>query len=165
MSNDVNDFLFGGGGKSFPFENVGDICRGTVISAKVSQQTSIDNGEPLTWPDGRPRMQLVVELQTDLHETDDDDGVRTIFAKGGRYEIASGEGTSMRDAIADAVKTAKADGINPGDELAVGYTGIGKPTQRGYTAPKLYAASFRPASKSVKAADLFGSDTPLETGV
>jgi hypothetical protein len=165
MSSDVNDFLFSGGARAFPFENVGDIVKGTVIRADVKQQTAIDSGELLTWPDGRPRMQLVVELQTDLHESDEDDGVRTIFAKGGRYEIASGEGMSMKDAIADAVKAAKADGINPGDELAVGYTGVGKPTQRGYTAPKLYAASFRPASKSVKAADLFGDETPIDTGV
>lgn len=164
MSNDVNDFLFGGGAKAFQFNEVGDICRGTVVKAEMAQQTSME-GEALTWSDGRKRMQLVITVQTGEHVDDDDDGIRTLYAKGGRFEIATGEGSSMKDAIADAMKEAKAKSIDPGDEIAVGYTGVGKPSQRGYSPPKLYAASFRKGRTSVKASDLFGDDTPLETGV
>lgn len=166
MSQDVNDFLFQGGAKSFPFETIGDIVRGTIISCEIRQQTSLEDNTPLFWNDGTPRKQLVITLQTTLTDSEDDDGQRTIYAKGGRFEIAKGEGTSMRDAIADAVKAAGAKSIDPGDELAVGFTGEGK-GKRGFNAPKLYAASFKKASKSVSAKDLFGSsdETPIDTGV
>lgn len=164
MSNDVNDFLFGGGAKAFQFNQIGDICRGTVLKADLRQQTSME-GQLLSWDDGRPRMQLVVEMQTNDHDDDDDDGIRTLYAKGGRFEIAEGEGQSMRDAIADAMKAVGAKSLDPGDELAVGFTGLGK-AKRGYSAPKLYAASFRKGHTSVKAADLFGDEqTPIDTGV
>jgi hypothetical protein len=101
-------------------------------------------------------MQLVITLKTDAKENADDDGLRTIYAKGGRYEIASGEGQSMRDAIAEAVKLEKASTIDPGDELAVAFTGLAKPTQRGYQPAKLYVAGFKKASRSVAVKDLFG---------
>jgi hypothetical protein len=157
MSNtDVNSFLFEGGAKSFQWgETPGTICRGTIESAEMRQQTSLEDNKPLFWDDGRPRMMLVITLQTAEHDGDDDDGKRTIYAKGGRFEVADGEGTSMRDAIAQAVKDAGASSIEPGDELAVGFTGRGK-AKRGYTAPKLYAASFKKAAASVSASDLFG---------
>jgi hypothetical protein len=155
MSNDVNSFLFEGGAKSFQFNKIGDICRGVIESVELRQQTSLDDNKPLVWDDGRPRMMLVVTLQTTDRDGDDDTGMRSIYAKGGRFEVAEGEGTSMRDAIAQAVKDVGASSIDPGDELAVGYTGNGKP-KRGQSAPKLYSASFRKATASVSAADLFG---------
>lgn len=162
MSNDVNTFLFEGNARSFPFERVGDIVKGTIVACDLRQQTSLEDNKPLFWADGTPRRQLVITLQTNLSTTDDDDGQRTIYAKGGRYEVATGEGMSMRDAIADAVKAAGAKTMDPGDELAVGFTGEGK-AKRGYNAPKLYAASFRKATQSVSAADLFND--PAESGV
>lgn len=158
MSNDVNDFLFSQGGKSFKFERIGDTVKGTVIKAEKRQQTSID-GAPLTWDDGTPRWQLVVTLQTDERTGDDDDGVRMIYAKGGNFEVAKGEGTSMRNAIADAISEVIPDpkdrSLDPGDELAVAYTGEAK-ARRGYSPAKLYVAGFKKATHSVKAADLFG---------
>ena len=115
-------------------------------------------------------MQLVITLKTEERDGADDDGVRTIYAKGGRYEIAKGEGSSMRDAIAEAVKEAKASSIEPGDELAVCFTGESKPTQRGFQPAKLYVAGFKKASKAVSASDLFGdgnerSGEPLLTAL
>lgn len=168
MSNhdDINDFLFQAGARAFPFNEMGDVVRGTIESAEMRQQTSLDDNKPLFWPDGSPRKQLVIVLQTELHDTDDDDGKRTIYAKGGRFEAEKGEGLAMRDAIADAVRAAKATKLEPGDELAVGFTGEGR-AKRGFSAPKLYSASFRKATKSVSASDLFGDEqpSPLETGV
>ena len=60
MSNELDDFLFGGGGKAAKFEAVGDTVEGTIVEAKVTQQTDMESNEPLTWADGSPRMQLVV---------------------------------------------------------------------------------------------------------
>lgn len=151
---DHNDFLFQAGGKSFKFENLGDTVKGEVISAEVRQQTSMD-GELLTWQDGSPRKQLVIGLQTDERDNDDDDGVRMIYAKGGKYDIGKGEGQSMRDAIAAAVKVEGESRLEVGDELAVSYTGSSVP-KRGYSPAKLYIAAFRKAKAGVAATDLFG---------
>lgn len=159
MSNDqmsgVNDFLMREGGKAFAFEKIDDIVTGEVVAAELKQQTDVETGERLTWNDGSPRMQLVITLQTDLRVGDDDDGIRMIYAKGGKHDVASGEGTSMKDAIAKAVRDAGANGIEPGDQLAVAFTGLGVKKNRAYNAPKLYTASFRKAVRSVSSADLF----------
>jgi hypothetical protein len=153
MSN-VDDFLFGGGGKAAKFEEIGDSVEGDITDAVVGQQTDMETGAPLTWTDGSPRMQLVVTLQTD-DKSADDDGLRRIFAKGGKYEVDSGTGTSLKDAIGDAVKKAGAQTLAVGGRLKVGYTGVGKKTNRGFSAPKLYRATYTPPVKSVSAEDLW----------
>lgn len=154
MSN-VDDFLFGGGGKAAKFENIGDTVEGTITDAQVSQQTDMETQQPLTWTDGSPRMQLVITLQTNERSDDNDDGLRRIFAKGGKYEVASGAGSSLKDAIADAVKKAGAKSLDAGGTLKVGYTGEGKKTNRGFSAPKLYRATYSPPVKSVSAEELW----------
>lgn len=155
---EVKDLLFAQGGKSFKFEQIGDTIKGEIIRADKRQQTSMD-GQALTWDDGSPRWQIVVTIQTDAHDSDDDDGVRMIYAKGGNFEVAKGEGTSMLNAIRDAVKNAVPDpaqqDLEPGDEIAVCYTGEAK-AKRGYSPAKLYVAGFKKATHSVKASDLFG---------
>jgi hypothetical protein len=156
---DINDFLFQGGAKAFQFNDIGDSVEGRVVNAELRQQTSIE-GNKLTWDNGDPRMQLVITLATKLHDNDDDDGQRTIYAKGGRYDTATGEGSSMRDAIADAVRTMGEKRLEEGDELVVAFTGLGQ-AKRGYSAPKLYTAGFRKAKAGVDAAALF-STSPAE---
>lgn len=158
MSNDaVSAFLFGSGAKAFQFDKIGDTCVGEVISAEMRQQTDLDTGELMTWKDGSPRMQLVIQVQTKDHDDDDDDGVRVLYAKGGNFDVAEGEGTSMRDAIKDALKDADAKSIEPGDQIAVSHTGLGS-KQRGKNPPKLYTAGFKKASRAVAAKDLFGPE-------
>lgn len=154
MSN-VDDFLFGGGGKAAKFDNIGDTVEGQITDASVSQQTDMETQQPLTWADGSPRMQLVITLQTSERTDDNDDGLRRIFAKGGKYEVASGAGTSLKDAIADAVRKAGAKSLDEGGTLKVGYTGEGKKTNRGFSAPKLYRATYSPPVKSVSAEELW----------
>jgi len=155
MSNDANDFLFGGGGKAARFDEVGDEVAGEITDIQVTQQTDMETGAPLTWSDGSPRKQLVITLATDERNGDDDDGTRRIYAKGGTYEAASGTGTSMKQAIGDGVKKAQASSIEVGGWLRVGHTGLGKKTNRGFSAPKLYRAEYKAPTKSVAAEDLF----------
>jgi len=158
MNDDLNGFLFGGGGKAAKFEQVGDTVEGIITHAEVSQQTSMETNEPLTWADGSPRMQLVITLQTDERTDDNDDGLRRIFAKGGRYEPQEGTGTSMKDAVADAVKKSGARSIDEGGWLKVGYSGVGKKTNRGYSAPKLFRAQYKAPTASIAAKDLWDNE-------
>ena len=155
---DVNDFLFGGGGKAAKFEEMGDTITGVIDHVEVNQQTSMEDNTPLTWSDGSPRKQLVITLATELRDGEDDDGKRRVYAKGGNYEVASGSGTSMKDAIGDAVRKAGAKSLDEGGTLTVAFTGMGKKTNRGYSAPKLYKARYEAPKSSVSADDLFGQD-------
>ena len=61
----------------------------------------------------------------------------------------------MKDAIAEAVKGAKASSISEGGTLQVGYTGIAKRKNRGYNPAKLYTAKYTAPVASVGADDLF----------
>ena len=154
---DVNDFLFGGGGKAAKFEALGDMVSGTITDCKISQQTSMEDNTPLTWSDGSPRMQLVVTLQTDEKVDGEDDGVRRIYAKGGNFEVAEGSGKSMKDAIGEAVKAAGAKSLEEGAKLSVAHTGLAKKVNRGYSAAKLYKAKYEAPKASVAAEDIFES--------
>lgn len=156
MSNqDVNDFLFGGGGKAASFEKLGDMCVGVITDVKMSQQTSLEDNKPLFWDDGSPRMQLVITVQTDQRDDDDDDGLRRLYAKGGKFEVAEGKGTGLKEAIADACKRAGLKTIEAGQKLTVGYTGNGKAKTRGHNAPKLYSAKIEAGVPAVAASELW----------
>lgn len=157
----VNDFLMGQNAKSFGFDNLDDAVEGEITKVELRQQTSLDDNKPLTFPDGQPRMQLVVTLQTKLHDNEEDDGIRMIYAKGGNFEVAQGSGTSMRTAIAEAVKSSGAGKIEEGGQLVVAYTGIGK-GKKGFNPPKLYTAGYRKPRQAVAANRLFSDDAPEE---
>ena len=153
MGNEAQDFLFGGGGSAAKFEEIGDEVVGVITECIVGQQTDMETGAPLTWSDGSPRKQLVITLTTDERTGDEDDGMRRVYAKGGNYEVATGTGTAMKNAIADAVKKAGASSIEEGGKLRVAFTGMGKKTNRGFSAPKLYRATYEAPKKSVSADD------------
>lgn len=149
----------GGSGKSWKPEQLGDQVKGKVVSAKRVQQTDFTTGEPLEWSNGDPKMQTVIELQTDLEETGDDDGIRSLWLKGGKnYEAAEGEGTSGEVALADAAKAAGATSIEVGGELAFKFTGRSKPTTRGYQPARLYRAKYDKPVESVSASELGWDD-------
>lgn len=156
MSNDdVSGFLFGGGGKAFKFDDLGDVAEGEITDVQVTQQTDMDTQAPLFWSDGSPRKQLVITLQTSQKDDDNDDGQRRLYAKGGNFEAAQGEGKSMKDAVADAVKKSGARSIASGGYLKVAFTGLAKKTNRGFQPAKLYKASYKQPVASVSADELF----------
>jgi hypothetical protein len=139
-----------GGGSSSWLPEMGDQISGTIKGIKRVQQTDFTTGEPLFWSNNDPRMQTVVELQTDLSDNSDDDGVRTVWLKGGRnYEAAQGSGTSGEVALAEAAKDAGVKVIEEGSELTIRCTGLSKPTTRGYQPAKLYKMKLVPAKASV----------------
>ena len=140
---DVNDFLTGSGAPTAKFVNIGDTVKGTVLSSEVRQQTEFGTGVPLTWDDGKPRLELVVTIDTG--ETGDHDTTeRRIYAKG-----------AMLKAIQQTVKEG-GQGLLNGGELTVRYTGDGEQKTRGFNPPKLYKAKYVPpaATPAPSVADL-----------
>jgi hypothetical protein len=155
MSNEAEDF-FAGSAKAFQFDKIGDTCSGEILEMVKRQQTSLSDNTKLYWDDGSPRMMLVITLGTDDGNGDDDNGERTLYVRGGRYEIASGKGSSMKDAIAEALRQEGLRAPRIGDKLAVAYTGEGK-GKKGYTPPKLYTAGYQ-KSVTQEASGFFSED-------
>lgn len=130
--------LFDSGSKGVKFESPGDTIVGTVTAApREQQQTKYGTQTPDTWPDGSPKMQILVPLQTDLREDENDDGTRTLY-------VAS---KNMKRAIAQAMRDAKAPDVEAGGQLTVSFTGLDPQSKNPQNPAKLYSASYiRPTS-------------------
>jgi len=142
MSNPVDDFLLGGGAPTASYKDapIGHTYKGTILASEVNQQTKMGTGELLFWDDGKPRMQAVVTIQTDLRDPElpDDDGLRTVYLKGGKKRA------STEKAAADAVKAAGATQLLVGGTFGLVYTGDGAKTNPAFNAPKEYGATYVP---------------------
>ena len=142
MKDEANDFLFGSNGKAFKFEEMGDKVSGRITEMKPQQQTDLDTGEPSYWKNGEPKMMLRITLQTDLQESDDDEGFRSVYLRGGNYVAVKGKGSSSLLAVKDAVRRSGApNGIEVGGYLTMEFSGYGQAPNRGKNQPKLYLAS------------------------
>ena len=151
---DISDLE--GGSKSWLPTTIGDKISGSIISIERRQQTDFQTRQPITWDDGSPRMQTVVQVQTDLREGDDDDGVRSVWLKGGKnFEPLEGKGHSGEIALAEAAKTAGVKSIENGSKLTAIMSGLAKPTTRGFQSAKLFVMKLEPAVQSVSVDDLF----------
>ena len=157
--NDFNLSDLEGGSKSWKPEEIGDKITGTIRSIKRVQQTDFTTGAGLEWSDGSARMQTVIDLETNLEENSDDDGVRSIWLKGGRnFEVAEGEGKSGEEALVEAAKKAGLKSIDEGAKFSIAFTGRSKPTTRGYQPARLYTAKIEAPKASVAVSDLFDDD-------
>lgn len=148
----ANDLLMGGGTKSASFPAIGTSISGRIVrEPKVQQQTDAKTGEPKTFNNGDPMMQLVVQVQTDERDATDteDDGVRAIYIK-----------AKMLAAVREAVRKSGAKGLEVGGELTVTYVADGEKTNKAFNAPKLYTAAYRPPTGEA-ANNLLMGDAPV----
>lgn len=139
-----------GTSRSAKFDEIGDRIEGTIVSAEELDQTDIETGEVKRWPDGKAVKQWVVVVRTDMRDGDDDDGQRTLYAKGGKFDAASGSGQSMMEAIKAA---ANGRPIEEGGTLTVMHSGLGKKKNPAYSAPKLFKAKYAPPAAPSIATD------------
>lgn len=142
MTNDYNDLLMGGGGKSAKFEAIGDTVIGLVFRVDRRQRTEIGSGTLMTWPDGNPKMQLVITMLTEAHEDEDDDGMRNLYVP-----IPS----QMQKSIADAIRKTGQTGIAVNGKLGVKFTKTEEPKTRGFSPQKIYTASYAAPEVSAEA--------------
>lgn len=152
---DINDFLMGTGGKAFSFEAIGDTVSGTIVEMKKRQQTDMQTNAPAYWDNGDPKMMLQVILQTELQEDEEDEGLRSVYLRGGNHTAVKGKGASSLVAVKDAVKRSGAsDGIQPGGRLTLQYSGEGKAANKGFNPPKLYQATYVPSDDGISLDEL-----------
>lgn len=140
----------GSGIKAFPFEKIGDSVTGVIVEMSKQQQTDMQTNEPVFWQNGDPKMMLRITLQTDLQEKEDDQGLRSVYLRGGNFTVVSGKGTSSLTAVKDAVKASGSPkGIETGGTLTLTHTGLGPASSRGFNPPKLYTAEYKAPSYAV----------------
>lgn len=148
---DPNEFLQGGTKvPSAKFLAVGDHIVGDVVQVDVGQARKFGTNDLDTWDDGRPKMQLVVTLQTDLRDStvEGDDGRRRIFAL---------QPSEMLRAIA-AVTVEDGKPLAVGGRLAVQWVGERPHEKPGFNAVKLYKAAYSPAAANAAADLLAGAN-------
>ena len=152
---DPNALLMATGSRSAKFEEVGATVVGLVRTVEVRQRNDIKTGEPMTWPDGNPRNQLIIGLQTEAHEDEDDDGVRSLYVP-----IPS----QLQKALAEAIRKAGASGISQGMKVGVKFSKTEPPKTRGFSPTKIYTVKVEAPVQSVSVDDLDGQepdDTPF----
>jgi len=146
--------FMGGGGTAQKFPEVGFKWGGTLESWEMAQQTDLDTGELKFWPDGKPRMQLIMDMQGEPtgktwewisqrwveKPIPDDDGSRRLFVKGG-----------LHSAIVKAMKSAGGK-LEAGAYIEVTRGEDLPPKKRGYSGQHTYRAVWIPAAKNPHAA-------------
>lgn len=146
MTNPLDDFMGGGGARSFPFEQPGATVTGTITKLpEKKQQTDVNTGAPRVFANsGEPMWVYILEIQTQLHDPSDpqDDGLRSLWLKGGKWDATNGMGASLR-AVQEAIKTSGAKLPAIGGELTLQFAGYG-PGERGKNPPKYYRARYVP---------------------
>lgn len=134
------DDFFAGGTASAKFDNPGTTVAGPITRVgEPMQQRDFTTGAPKFWDDGKPMMQLPIDVQTSMRDPEivNDDGVRTLYVRG-----------EMQKAIRQAVRQVGAPGLRVGGQLSVTYTGNGTAKQRGMNPPKLYSATYTPPTSA-----------------
>lgn len=110
---DGNALLMGGEKtKACSFDGNPPVTWAGVIldEPRAVQSRNYDTDELEFWPDGKPKMQIVVKLQTDVIEGDDDTGVRSLWLKG-----------ESQKAVVTAIRQAGAQGLERGGYLTITY--------------------------------------------
>jgi hypothetical protein len=140
MSNEIEDLFGGGGAPAFKFDAVGDAFAGTITAVAVQQERDYATGDPVCWPDGRPKNQAVLTVE-------DANGVEwRLFIKGHLF-------TAMKAALAEA----SAAGPAVGGKIAVQHHALGEIKQKGFNAPKLFKVKYEaPAPGAADLDALFG---------
>ena len=133
MSDPVNDILGGRGGRSASFKEHGDKVEGEILRYDTFQRRDIISKAPLSWPDGNPKMNIVISVQTVDIEDDDDDGIRNIY-----INIPSQPLTALRQALSKA----RVRGIAEGGYLVATFVSTDKPSGVGLSGQKQFAYEY-----------------------
>lgn len=132
---DANELIMGNSIPSCAFKDEKTTHEGTITALAASQaRVYLKPDELAFWPDGQPKMQAVITMQTDERdpEIENDNGMRRLYVSSPR----------MREAIAAAVKKAGATKLAVGGKLGVQFTRRDPAGKNPDNLPKLYGAKY-----------------------
>ena len=128
---DDADSLLGRPVPSCAFPAIGTAFDGVIIDVATGTQRD-PKGNVKTFASGEVRRQVILTIQTKLHDDDDDDGRRRLFVKG-----------QMMGAFREAMKKANAPGPRPGGRVSVKYASDGEKTDPRLNAPKQFTVTYK----------------------
>ena len=126
-----SQLIKGGSGKAaFNKDSMpGATVTGTIVNiVGPRQKKEYGTGKLMFSQKGNPKYETLITVQTNLRETPDDDGRRTIYINMWGVQL---------HAVTEACKEAHCEGPVEGDTFTATYTGLGQ-AQPGMSAPKLY---------------------------
>jgi hypothetical protein len=136
------DSILSGGARGFfnADSTVGATVTGTVESVEVTQYHDFQTKEPGFWRDGKPMTQIHIILQTNLHDSPDDEGQRSLWIKGWGTQVKALKAACQKAGVGSPVK---------GDTMTATFTGYG---ERGNAPqpPKVYEYVIRHESAAAQ---------------
>ena len=137
----LDDVMQGGAPSAFSKDDpIGTSVEGEIVEIRAEQQTDFTTGEPLFYPNGKAKPQVVIHLQTSLQDPDrvGDSGIRGVYVKG--YNIGQ-----LRLACRQA---GVGDHPNVGDHLKATFARTQPAKTRGYNDAKIYDYVVTPKKQS-----------------
>lgn len=131
------------GGSAFKFETPGDTFEGVILD--VTEMEDRDpSGNVKTWSDGTVKKVWVLAAQP----------------KDGGENVSIWVRGNMVKAIRTASREAKVTALE-GCTLKLRFSGLGEPTQKGYSAPKLFQARLTPGELPKASTALLDDEAPF----
>lgn len=132
---------------------IGTTVSGQVVEVDKVQQTD-NNGAPRFFPkSGDPMYVYPITLQTDERDNEEDGGLRTAWAKDGKFTPVEGNGMAMLSAIREALGKVGAKQIEIGGKLTIRKSGLGE-KKPGQSHPILFQAKYEaPVKAAITAAE------------
>lgn len=129
---------FFGGGAAISWDDRKGYVKGTprggkVIDKKITNQTKMGTNEVIPWPDGSPRKQMELTLQTAERADPQDDGQRRLFIKG-----------DLPRATREAMKPYGKHDIEIGAWFYAAWVDEKPSKQAGYNPQKIFNAVYAP---------------------
>lgn len=127
----LDDVMQGGAPSAFSKDDpIGTSVEGEIVEIRAEQQTDFTTGEPLYYPNGKPKPQVVIHLQTTMTDPNriGDSGIRGVYVKG--YNIGQ-----LRLACRQA---GIGDHPNIGDHLKATFARTQPAKTRGFNDAKIY---------------------------
>lgn len=127
----LDDVMQGGAPSAFSKDDpIGTSVEGEIVEIRAEQQTDFTTGEPLYYPNGKPKPQVVIHLQTTMTDPNriGDSGIRGVYVKG--YNIGQ-----LRLACRQA---GVGDHPNIGDHLKATFARTQPAKTRGFNDAKIY---------------------------
>lgn len=136
----------------------GTTVSGTITGSDYRQVTDYSTKQPAFFPSGDPKMQIIINLHTNLRDNADDDGERSVY-----IPMWGAKKYALLDAIKAAGMTSASEAFTPGNLFAA--TFVGEERKQGSTGSyteKIYRYEIRRGQQAAQAVDqaLQGGGSP-----
>lgn len=127
----------------------GTTVSGTITGSDYRQVTDYSTKQPAFFPSGDPKMQIIINLHTNLRDNADDDGERSVY-----IPMWGAKKYALLDAIKAAGMTSASEAFTPGNLFAA--TFVGEERKQGSTGSyteKMYRYEIRRGQQAAQAVD------------